>query len=75
MTAVYHIGVQGHLDVDWSEEFEGLTIIHQSDGSSLLCGVLADQSVLHALLLKVRDLGLPLLSLSRIEREKPDHSS
>jgi hypothetical protein len=34
MTAVYHIGVQGHLDVDWSEEFAGLTIIHQSDGSS-----------------------------------------
>jgi hypothetical protein len=74
MTAVYHIGVQGHLDVDWSEEFAGLSIIHQSDGTSLLCGVLADQSVLHAVLLKVHDLGLPLLALSRIEREDPDPS-
>jgi hypothetical protein len=74
MTAVYHIGVQGHLDADWSEEFEGLTILHQSDGSSLLCGVLADQSVLHAVLLKVRDVGLPLLALRRIEREDPDDS-
>ena len=74
MTVVYSIGVQGHLDADWSEEFEGLTIIHQSDGTSLLSGVLADQSVLHAVLLKVRDLGLPLLSLSRIEREEPEHS-
>jgi hypothetical protein len=74
MTTVYHIRVQGHLDADWSEEFEGLTIIHQSDGTSLLCGALADQSVLHAVLLKARDLGLPLLSLSRIEGEEPDHS-
>ena len=75
MTAVYHIRVQGHLDTDWSEEFEGLTIIHQSDGTSLFSGVLADQSVVHAVLLKVRDLGVPLLSLCRIEREEPDHSS
>jgi hypothetical protein len=62
--------VQGHLDADWSEEFEGLTILHQSDGTSLLCGVLADQSVLHAVLLKVRDLGLPLLSFRRIQGRK-----
>jgi hypothetical protein len=75
MTTVYHITVQGHLDADWSEEFEGLSILHQSDGTSLLCGVLADQSVLHAVLLKVHDLGLPLLALSRIEGEDPDHSS
>ena len=71
MAHIYQIIVQGHLDTDWSEELEGLTITHQSDGTSLLCGPLVDQSVLHGLLVKVRDLGLQLLSLRRIEALEP----
>jgi hypothetical protein len=69
MAHIYQIIVQGHLDTDWSEELEGLTITHRSDGTSLLSGPLLDQSALHGLLLKVRDLGLQLLSLSRIEAQ------
>jgi hypothetical protein len=71
MAHIYQIIVQGHLDTDWSEELEGLTITHRSDGTSLLSGPLLDQSALHGLLLKVGDLGLPLLSLSRIEAQDP----
>jgi hypothetical protein len=71
MAHIYQIIVQGHLDTDWSEELEGLTITHRSDGTSLLSGPLLDQSALHGLLLKVRDLGLPLLFLSRIEAQDP----
>jgi hypothetical protein len=69
MTQVYQIIVQGHLDADWSDEFAGLLITHRSDGTSLLSGPLTDQSMVQAVLLKVGDLGLSLLSLSRIEPE------
>jgi hypothetical protein len=71
MPHVYQLIVRGHLDYDWSEEFEGLTITHQSDGTSLLMGPLLDEGVLHAVLRKVHDLGLPLLSLTRLEEEPP----
>ena len=71
MPHVYQIIVGSHLDPAWSEEFEGLTITHQSDGTSLLCGKLPDEGVLQAVLRKVRDLGLPLLSLTREAREEP----
>jgi hypothetical protein len=72
MAHIYQIIVQGHLDADWSEELEGMTITHRSDGTSLLSGSLADQSVLHGLLLKVGDLGLTLLSFSRLDAQEPD---
>ena len=72
MAYIYKIIVQGHLDADWSEELEGLTITHRSDGTSLLSGSLADQSMLHGLLLKVCDLGLTLLSLNRIDAQQPE---
>ena len=71
MPHVYQIIVGGHLDPDWSEEFEGLTITQRSDGASLLVGPLVDESVLHGVLCKVRDLGLPLLALARLEPEEP----
>jgi hypothetical protein len=71
MAHIYQIIVQGHLDADWSEELEGLTITHLSDGTSLLSGKLPDQSVLHGLLLKVGDLGLTLLSFSRLDVQEP----
>jgi hypothetical protein len=70
MAYIYKIIVQGQLDADWSEELEGLTITHRSDGTSLLSGPLVDQCMLHGLLLKVRDLGLPLLSLNRIDEQQ-----
>lgn len=71
MAHTYRIIVQGHLDADWSEELEGLTITHLSDGTSSLSGPLLDQGALPVLLLKLRDLGLTLLSCSRLEAREP----
>ena len=64
---VYEIRVKGHLDGRWSEWFEGLTIFNVEDGIAVLSGEIVDQSALHGILAKVRDLGLPLMSVSRIE--------
>ena len=62
---VYEIRVQGHLDQHWSEWFDGLMISYESDGSTLLQGPLTDEAALHGVLIKVRDLALPLLAVSR----------
>jgi hypothetical protein len=69
---VYRIVVKGHLDNAWSDWFDGLTIIQTGTGETILSGPLVDQSALHGVLIKVRDLGLPLLSLTRIEPGRPD---
>lgn len=62
-TAVYRISVRGHLNPEWSAWFDDLTVTPQPDGSTLLVGQVADQAALHGLLAKVRDLGLPLISV------------
>jgi hypothetical protein len=63
----YEIRVKGHLDGRWSEWFDGLTIANVENGDALLAGEIVDQSALHGVLNKVRDLGLPLMAVSRIE--------
>jgi hypothetical protein len=63
----YRIVIQGHLDREWSDWFEGLTITLADNGETILSGSIVDQTALHGLLIKIRDLGLPLLSLTRIE--------
>ena len=63
------IRVKGQLDDHWSDWFEGLTITHTKQGETVLTGPLADQAALHGLLAKVRDLGLPLLSVNSVEVE------
>ena len=67
---VYAIRVQGHLDGRWADWFDGLTITLEDNGDSLLLGAVADQAALHGLLRKVRDLGLPLVSVVRVEAEQ-----
>jgi hypothetical protein len=62
----YQIRVQGHLDPSWSEWFEPLTITNADHGEALLAGELADQAALHGMLIKVRDLGLPLVAVQQI---------
>jgi len=61
--------VKGQIDRHWADWFEGLTITHTEQGGTILCGLIADQAALHGLLAKVRDLGLPLLSVNSKEVE------
>ncbi len=70
----YEIRLKGHLDDRWAEWFEGLTITLEDNGNTLLSGPVADQAALHGLLKKVRDLGLPLLSVSPLEHGQADQS-
>jgi hypothetical protein len=59
----YQIRLQGHLDARWAAWFDGLVLTQDSDGTSVLSGPVVDQAALHGLLQKVRDTGLPLLSV------------
>ena len=61
------IRVKGHLGGRWANRFEGLTITLEEGGNTLLTGPVADQAALYGLLRKVRDLGLPLLSVNYVE--------
>ncbi len=63
---VYEIRVKGHLDPHWSAWFNGLTISCEADGSTLLRGLLPDEAALHGVLMKIRDLALPLLAVNRV---------
>jgi len=65
--AVYRIRVKGHLRPEWSEWFDNMTIAHEPDGDTVLAGPVVDQPALHGLLVKVRDLGLTLVSVDRVE--------
>ena len=70
----YEIRIKGHLDDRWADWFEGLTITREDNGETLLSGKVVDQAALHGLLRKVRDLGMPLVSVIHIEPEEPDKS-
>jgi hypothetical protein len=63
----YEIRLKGHLDTRWAAWFDGLSLTHASDGITIIHGPIADQAALHGLLQKVRDTGLPLVSVIRIE--------
>jgi hypothetical protein len=65
-SGVYQIRLKGHLTPQWIEWFAGLTITLAENGDTLLTGPIVDQAALHGLLKKVRDLGLPLLSVMRV---------
>ena len=63
----YEIRVEGHIGDSWSSWFEGLTIRHEESGETVLSGPLVDEAALHGVLIKIRDLGLPLVEVRRIE--------
>ena len=69
---IYQIRIKGHLGAGWPGWFGGMTITLQDNGDTLLTGPVVDQAALHGLLKKVRDLGLPLLSLMRVECGEAD---
>ncbi|MBV9227928.1 MAG: hypothetical protein JOZ18_01350 [Chloroflexi bacterium] len=64
---IYQIRIKGHLGRHWTDWFEGLTITLEDNGETLLTGLVVDQAALHGLLRKVRDLGMPLLSVIHVE--------
>jgi hypothetical protein len=71
---VYEIRIKGHLGCQWKDWFDGLTITLEENGETLLCGPLEDQAALHGVLKKVRDLGLPLLSVVGQTPDQGDRS-
>ncbi|MDO9086727.1 MAG: hypothetical protein Q7U53_11020 [Anaerolineaceae bacterium] len=71
---VYQIRLKGHLGSQWTDWFDGLTITLEEDGDTLLTGSVIDQAALHGLLKKVRDLGMPLVSVSPVETGQADQS-
>ncbi len=73
--AVYQIRLQGHLGHQWTEWFEGMTITLEDNGDTLITGPVADQSALHGLLKKVRDLGMTLLSVTSVDSDQTDEST
>jgi hypothetical protein len=72
---VYQIRLQGHLSRQRADWFEGLTVTLEEDGATLLTGPVIDQSALHGILKKVRDLGMPLLSVNAIAPNPQDDRS
>jgi hypothetical protein len=70
----YEIRLQGHLDARWSAWFDGLNVSHGSDGTTVLTGAVIDQAALHSVLRKVRDLGLPLVSVTHVAPQQADVS-
>jgi hypothetical protein len=64
---VYQIRLKGHLDSQWTDWFGGLAITLEEDGDTLLTGPVIDQAALYGLLKKMRDLGMPLVSVNRVQ--------
>jgi hypothetical protein len=69
---VYRIRITGHLGREWTDWFEGLAITLENNGDTLLTGPVVDQAALHGLLKKVRDLGMPLVSVNRVRPGQAD---
>lgn len=66
MTNLYQIIVQGHLDARWMAWFDGFEISNEADGTAILAGEIIDQAALHGILIKIRDAGLPLVAVQRV---------
>jgi hypothetical protein len=67
---IFQIRINGHLDNQWTDWFEGLNIALEEEGDTLLTGPVADQAALHGLLKKVRDLGMPLVSVVPVQLDE-----
>ena len=70
----YQIRVKGHLGEQWRGWFDGLTFTNLEQGEALLSGPLPDQSALHGVLTKIRDLGLPLLAVSQVALDRKENT-
>ena len=71
----YEIRLKGHLEARWAAWFDGLSLSRNSDGTTTIQGFVADQAALHGLLQKVRDGGVPLISVAQVDPDQPDVST
>ena len=71
----YEIRIQGRLGPRWAAWFEGFCLTNEDDGTTVIRGAVADQAALHGLLQRVRDVGLPLLSLRSVTSDPHDHAT
>ncbi len=69
---IYEISLKGHLNENWDDWFDGLTITLKEDGNTVLSGSVIDDAALHGVLKKIRDLGLPLLSVNLLGSDRID---
>ena len=67
----YEIRLKGHLDISWADWLGGMSLTHESDGTTVVVGLVADQAALHGLLQKLRDIGVTLISVNESEPEPP----
>ena len=67
----YEIRIEGHLEPRWAAWFDGLALTSEADGTTVLHGSVADQAALHGLLQKLRDVGLPLVSITEVHKTDP----
>ncbi len=68
----YQIRVKGHLESRWAAWFDGMSLTHETDGTTNISGPVVDQAALHGLLHTLRDTGLPLVSVTQVEPDRPD---
>ena len=71
MSDAYEIRIRGHLEPRWASWFDGLTLTQEPDGTTVIRGEVADQAALHGLIQKVRDIGLPLVSVTSTPSKEP----
>jgi hypothetical protein len=74
VTTEYHIRLKGHLADHWSAWFDNLTISNEANGEAILRGRLPDQAALHGILIKIRDLGLPLLAVASVATDETNNN-
>jgi hypothetical protein len=72
---IFQIRIRGHLSQQWTDWFEGLTITLEEDGNTLLNGPVVDQSALHGILKRIRDLGMPLLSVNSVDADQTTNAN
>jgi hypothetical protein len=68
---LYEIRLKGHLDGRWASWFDGLSLSNEIDGTTVIRGPIPDQAALHGMLQRVRDTGLPLVSVIRVDSDQP----
>ncbi|MEO0560616.1 MAG: hypothetical protein AAF125_00780 [Chloroflexota bacterium] len=74
-TPIYQIRVKGHLEDHWASRFDGMVLTLEPNGDTTLTGPVVDQAALHSLLRQIRDVGLPLIAVTRLDEDEPSEAA